>query len=92
MARAFLKDAPILILDEAMSALDSGSEEMVNEALSKLVKGRTTFMIAHRFSSIGLATRVLVFEAGRIVGDGAPADLAQNHSVYRRMLELQKLS
>ena len=91
LARAFLKDGPILILDEAMSALDSGIEEMVNEALSKLVKGRTTFMIAHRFSSVGLATRVLVFEAGRIVGDGTPADLAQNHSVYRRMLELQKL-
>jgi subfamily B ATP-binding cassette protein MsbA len=91
MARAFLRNAPILILDEAMSALDSGSEAMVNEALSKLVEGRTTFMIAHRFSSIGLATRVLVFEAGRITGDGAPETLANCHPVYRRMVELQKL-
>ena len=91
LARAFLKNAPILILDEAMSALDSGSEAMVNEALTELVKGRTTFMIAHRFSSIGLATRVLVFEEGRITGDGSPDELAATHAVYRRMNELQRL-
>jgi len=91
LARAFLKNAPILILDEAMSALDSGSEAMVNEALSELVKGRTTFMIAHRFSSIGLATRVLIFEEGRITGDGKPGELARTHAGYQRMLELQRM-
>ena len=91
IARAFLKDAPILILDEATSALDSESESKIQMALKQLVGGRTTFMIAHRFSSIGLATRILVFEKGRITGDGTPAELAKTHPVYRRMCELQKL-
>ena len=91
IARAFLKDAPILILDEATSALDSESEAMVGRALQELMRGRTTVMIAHRFSSIGLARRILVFEEGRVTGDGAPEALSQSHSVYRRMCELQKL-
>jgi subfamily B ATP-binding cassette protein MsbA len=91
LARAFLKNAPILILDEATSALDSESEAMVQEALRELVQGRTTFMIAHRFSSISLATRVLVFENGRVTGNGSPEQLAASHAVYRRMNELQRL-
>jgi subfamily B ATP-binding cassette protein MsbA len=92
IARAFLKNAPILILDEAASALDSESEAMVGEALHELVKGRITVMIAHRFSSISIARRILVFEHGRITGDGTPDALAQSHPVYRRMVELQKLA
>lgn len=91
IARAFLKDAPILILDEATSALDSASEAMVQQALRELVQGRTTVMIAHRFSSISLATRILVFEAGRVTGDGSHEELAARHPVYRRMSELQRL-
>jgi subfamily B ATP-binding cassette protein MsbA len=91
IARAFLKDAPILLLDEATSALDSESEAMVQQALRELIRGRTTLMIAHRFSSISLATRVLVFEEGRITGDGAPDVLAQTHPAYQRMAQLQKL-
>ena len=91
IARAFLKNAPILILDEAASALDSESEAMVGEALQELFKGRITVMIAHRFSSIALAKRILVFEAGRITGDDTPMQLAQSHPAYRRMVELQKL-
>lgn len=91
IARAFLKNAPLLILDEATSALDSESEQMVQQALRELVRGRTVLMIAHRFSSISLATRILVFEAGRITGDGSPAELAATHEVYRRMCELQQL-
>jgi subfamily B ATP-binding cassette protein MsbA len=91
IARAFLKNAPILILDEATSALDSESEQMVQSALQKLVRGRTVLMIAHRFSSISLATRILVFESGRITGDGTPAALAASHAVYQRMSELQRL-
>jgi subfamily B ATP-binding cassette protein MsbA len=91
IARAFLKNAPILILDEATSALDSESEAMVSRALAELMRGRTTVMIAHRFSSISLARRILVFEAGRITGDGSPDALAQSHPGYRRMVELQKL-
>jgi subfamily B ATP-binding cassette protein MsbA len=92
IARAFLKDAPILILDEATSALDSESEKMVQTALRELVKGRTVLMIAHRFSSISLATRILVFESGRITGDGSHDQLVASHAVYRHMNELQKLA
>jgi len=92
IARAFLKDAPILILDEATSALDSESEAKIKLALKALVRDRTTFMIAHRFSSISLATRILVFEHGRITGDGTAESLVQTHPVYRRMSELQKLA
>jgi len=91
IARAFLKDAPILILDEATSALDSESEAQVQAALRELVQGRTTILIAHRFSSISLARRVLVLEEGCITGDGPPELLAESHPVYRRLLELQRL-
>lgn len=91
IARAFLKDAPILILDEATSALDSESEQKVQQALKELVQGRTTFMIAHRVSSISLATRILVFEEGHITGDGAPDELRRTHAGFRRMIELQQL-
>ena len=91
IARAFLKNAPVLILDEAASALDSESEGMISEALHELVKDRITVMIAHRFSSISMAKRILVFEHGRITGDGTPAALADSHPAYRRMVELQKL-
>ncbi len=91
IARAFLKNAPILILDEATSALDSESEQKVQQALTELVQGRMTFMIAHRFSSISLATRILVFEAGRITGDGTPDELSRTHEGFRHMIELQQL-
>lgn len=91
LARAFLKDAPILILDEATSALDAESEALVQAALRELIRGRTTILIAHRFSSISLARRVLVFEEGRLTGDGAPEVLALSHPTYRRLLELQKI-
>jgi subfamily B ATP-binding cassette protein MsbA len=90
IARAFLKDAPILVLDEATSALDSESEAMVQAALKELVQGRTTFMIAHRFSSIRDATRILVFEQGRLTGDGPPRDILQNHPIASKMAELQR--
>jgi ATP-binding cassette, subfamily B, bacterial MsbA len=91
IARAFLKDAPILILDEATSALDSESEALVQRALAELVQGRTTFMIAHRFSSIRHATRVLVLDGGRLVGDGSPAELYARHTLYRELCDHQNL-
>jgi subfamily B ATP-binding cassette protein MsbA len=91
IARAFLKDAPILILDEATSALDSESEAKIQEALDELVQGRTTFMIAHRFSSIRNATRVLVFEQGRIVADGSHAALYEGSEHYRQLYDRQTL-
>ena len=89
IARAFLKNAPVLILDEATSALDSESEAAVQEALRELVKGRTTFMIAHRFSSIRHASRILVFDRGRIVADGPHADIYVRSPLYRSLYDQQ---
>ncbi len=85
IARAFLRDAPILILDEATSALDSESEAMVQQALAELLKGRTTFIIAHRFSTIGIANRILVFDNGRIVADGTHEQLRESSAIYQSM-------
>ncbi len=91
IARAFLKDAPILILDEATSALDSESEAMVQQALAALVKGRTTFIIAHRYSTITIADRVLVFQQGRIVADGNHETLRETDPTYQSMIGSQFL-
>lgn len=92
VARAFLRDAPILILDEATSALDSESESMVQQALAELVKGRTTFIIAHRFSTITIADRILVFEAGHIVADGSHDQLRESSAIYQSMIGSQMAS
>jgi subfamily B ATP-binding cassette protein MsbA len=92
IARAFLRDAPILILDEATSALDSESEAMVQQALAELVKGRTTFIIAHRFSTITIADRILVFQNGRIIADGTHEQLRDQSAIYQSMLGGQPLS
>ena len=70
IARALLKDPPILILDEATSALDAVTEAKVNAALDEVMKGRTTFVIAHRLSTIRNATRILVFDNGRVIENG----------------------
>ena len=86
IARAFLKDAPILILDEATSALDTESEAMVQQALGELVKGRTTLIIAHRFSTIRIADRILVFKDGRIVSDGSHEELQNLDPTYQAMV------
>lgn len=91
IARAFLKNAPILILDEATSALDSESEAEIQDALEELVKGRTTFMIAHRFSSIRTATRILVFEAGKIVADGPHEKVYAESPLYRELYDRQSV-
>ena len=89
IARAFLKDAPILILDEATSALDSESEAKIQDALEQLVKGRTTFIIAHRFSTIKIADRILVFDRGEIVADGAHEDIYPESELYRDLYDRQ---
>ena len=89
IARAFLKDAPILILDEATSALDSETEAQIQDALESLVKGRTTFIIAHRFSTIKIADRILVFEKGCIVADGPHEIIYEDNSLYRNLHDRQ---
>ena len=90
IARAFLKNAPVLILDEATSALDAGAEARIQEELASLAKGRTTFIIAHRFSTIRIADRILVFEQGRIIGDGTFQELEAKHDMFRSLLEMQR--
>ena len=92
IARAFLKDAPILILDEATASLDAESEALIQDELTELVKGRTTFIIAHRFSSIRVANRILVFEKGRIVGDGSHEELYESCALYKELYDKQSIA
>ena len=90
IARAMLRNPTILILDEPTSALDAKTEKIVTEALEKLMKGRTTFIIAHRLSTVRKADVILVFEKGKIVEKGSHLDLLQRENgVYRRLYEYQ---
>ncbi|MGK4003987.1 ABC transporter transmembrane domain-containing protein [Sorangium sp. So ce1036] len=89
IARAVLKDPRLLVLDEATSALDAESEHLVKGALDRLMKGRTTLIIAHRLSTVMGADRVLVMDHGRIVQSGAHAALAAEDGLYRRLVERQ---
>ena len=89
IARAILKNAPILILDEATSALDSESEALVQSALQNLMQGRTVLVIAHRLSTIRRADRIVVLENGTISDIGAHEELMQKLGTYRRLYELQ---
>ena len=82
IARAFLRNAPILILDEATSALDAESEAIIQKALERLVQNRTVFIIAHRFSTIRFAERILVLNNGELVADGSHQQLYSECSLY----------
>jgi ATP-binding cassette, subfamily B, bacterial MsbA len=89
IARALLKDPRILILDEATSSLDSESERLVQEALDRLMEGRTTFVIAHRLSTVQRATKILVINGGRIVEAGSHHELLERDGIYKKLYKLQ---
>ncbi len=89
IARALLKNAPILILDEATSQLDSQSESLVQKALYNLMQGRTTLVIAHRLSTVMRADRIVVMEAGRLVEEGSHQQLLTLGGTYKRLYDLQ---
>jgi ABC-type multidrug transport system fused ATPase/permease subunit len=89
VARAFLKDAPILILDEPTSAIDSKTEAVILEALDRLMVGRTSFMIAHRLSTVHHADLMLVLDQGRLVQLGTPDELLLQEGLYRQLHQIQ---
>jgi ABC-type multidrug transport system fused ATPase/permease subunit len=92
IARALLKNPPILILDEATSALDAATEQRVQAALDELMKDRTTFVIAHRLSTVRNATRILVFEEGRIVENGTFEELLGRGGTFAALAKAQFLT
>ena len=89
IARALLKNAPILVLDEATSQLDTESESLVQKALNNLMQGRTTLVIAHRLSTVMSADAIVVMERGRIVERGTHAELLELGGLYKRLYDLQ---
>jgi subfamily B ATP-binding cassette protein MsbA len=91
IARAILKDSPILVLDEATSSLDAESELLVQDALANLMKNRTSFVIAHRLSTIRRADAIIVMDRGKVVETGRHDDLLARGSLYARLYELQLL-
>lgn len=90
IARAFLKNAPILILDEATSALDNESEQIIQQALNEVMQGRTTIVIAHRLSTIERANKILVVSQGHIVEQGSHAELLQHDGIYKKLYTLKE--
>jgi ATP-binding cassette subfamily B protein len=94
IARAFLKDAPILLLDEATAALDSESEEAIREALGRLMRGRTVIAIAHRLATLRNFDRVIMLQAGQVIEDGRPDSLMQGRGPYRELVtrEMSRLA
>ena len=90
LARAFYKNSPILVLDEATSALDADNEEKIHDAMHKLIQGKTTFLIAHRFSSLRLANRIIVMDKGEIIADGSHEQVYASCQLYKTLYDQQK--
>jgi ATP-binding cassette subfamily B protein len=92
LARAFLADTPVLVLDEATSSLDSESEALIQQAMQRLMAGRTSIVIAHRLSTVRMLDRILVFDRGRVVEEGPHDRLVRREGgIYRRLFERQAL-
>jgi ATP-binding cassette subfamily B protein len=92
LARAFLANAPVLVLDEATSSLDSESEALIQEAMERLIAGRTAIVIAHRLATVRMLDRILVFDRGEVVEEGRHEELVRmNGGIYRRLFERQAL-
>ena len=89
IARAILKDSPIILLDEATSSLDSESEAVIQKAIENLTKNKTTIIIAHRLSTIMNCDKILVFDNGQIVDEGSHEFLVKNSSIYKNLYEKQ---
>ena len=92
IARAFLKDAPIILLDEATASLDAENETTIQEALSKLIKNKTVLIIAHRMRTIANADHIVVLKDGVVAEEGRPSELSQTDSIYNRMTKQQMIS
>ena len=92
IARAFLKDAPIILMDEATASLDVDNESIIQESISKLIKNKTVLIIAHRMRSVDCADKIVVLKDGRIVEQGSAKTLKEQNGVYAHMLELQHRS
>ena len=92
IARAILKNPGILIFDEATAAVDSETEEMIQKAIDNLISGRTTFMIAHRLSTLRKANRILVVDKGRIIENGSHEELMAKKGKYYKLIQIQSLN
>jgi ABC-type multidrug transport system fused ATPase/permease subunit len=90
IARAILKDTPILILDEATSSVDTETELLIQQALERLMVGRTTIVIAHRLSTIRNASQIVVLEGNRVIEKGTHAELMRHKGLYRRLASVQQ--
>ena len=90
IARAILKDAPIIILDEATASIDSENEHIIQEAISQLTKGKTIITIAHRLATIEHADQILVVDNGKIVEKGTNSELIKKNGVYNRFIEIRR--
>ena len=92
IARALLKNAPIILLDEATASLDVENETAVQEALSRLLKDKTVLIIAHRMRTVSAADQIVVLADGHVADKGAPGELYRKDGIYRQMVDLQKMS